>query len=363
MSFVPILPELRSAWVLPLLLGLTLGYFSLRCDLVAGWIFGCIFMPAAAGVFGAGWAPPEFATDADENIGTWILSAIAMSVVAFWVSQSLRNRTLSIQTQPLIDQISTRSLTVVWIFGCLLCLLSFSSTFQSIITLGGLVFTASLAFWTTSRLRRLPRPIPVSSARLSIAHAAACLAAALSWCIFALWPGGPALFILRFICVVVLATGAITIAVAAKGRTQWSTLLGFCGLIGLGLFSSANVSIRIDDQAGAVVPNATVSFDGSAFSSKSDERGVSIFPFMAVGPYDVLVTAPGFKPALEKSVAFPLLPSSQTIKLVVGAGSVTSDIDTDSVHEVLSLAPFFLVTLIYLFTVLHEAVRVRHIAR
>jgi hypothetical protein len=89
-----------------------------------------------------------------------------------------------------------------------------------------------------------------------------------------------------------------------------STVLGvllLCVTAAFGQMNTAEIAGQVKDPSGAAVPGATVHATQTAtqqkFNAETDEAGLFLLPQLPLGPYELTITASGFKQAVQEAVA------------------------------------------------------------
>ncbi len=121
---------------------------------------------------------------------------------------------------------------------------------------------------------------------------------------------------------------------------RWATL--FCCVAVL-LFATkgssqiggtANIQGTVTDTTGAVITNASVTLTNESTqvtrTTKSDNAGVYVFPGIPIGPYDLVVAAPGFKTYEQTRIVLEV-GSSITINPTLAVGEVAVKVEVQSV--------------------------------
>jgi len=79
----------------------------------------------------------------------------------------------------------------------------------------------------------------------------------------------------------------------------WTALLVLLGLPLAAQVVTGSLTATIQDQAGAVIPNAEATLTnqatGASIPSRSKEAGIVLYPSLAPGVYTLKITAPGFR--------------------------------------------------------------------
>src|SRR5215831_9847332 len=118
-------------------------------------------------------------------------------------------------------------------------------------------------------------------------------------------------------------------------------LSGLCGALLIGaLFSSvvwaqatAQINGTVRDQTGAVLPGvevtATQTDTGIGRSVVSDESGSYILPNLAVGPYRIEASLPGFRTFVQTGIVLQVS-GSVVINAVLSVGQVSEQIEVQA---------------------------------
>ncbi|MGB7264458.1 MAG: carboxypeptidase-like regulatory domain-containing protein, partial [Terracidiphilus sp.] len=101
--------------------------------------------------------------------------------------------------------------------------------------------------------------------------------------------------------------------------------------------TNAQLSGRIVDQSGAVIPNATIDVQntgtGSDRIAKSSATGQYVLPSLPVGTYRLKVTAPGFKTYAQTGIVLEDgQQASVDVTLQVGSASQTVEVSAQAVQ-------------------------------
>ena len=113
-------------------------------------------------------------------------------------------------------------------------------------------------------------------------------------------------------------------------------LLSFTGLLAYGQEFRSTLSGRVLDPAGAAVPNANVTATGidtgAKYEAVSSTAGEYTLPFLAPGPYSLVVEAAGFKKFTQTGLQITTNQKvSQDVLLQVGSQTesvtVTGDVE------------------------------------
>jgi hypothetical protein len=115
--------------------------------------------------------------------------------------------------------------------------------------------------------------------------------------------------------------------------------------IGLWAATGGSISGTVADQSGAVVPDATLELVNTAqhstYRARSDRQGLYSFPNLAVGNYDLTITAPGFTTqrktnltvdtdsALRMDATLAIGANSDT---VIVSGDASAQVETAATH-------------------------------
>ncbi len=117
-------------------------------------------------------------------------------------------------------------------------------------------------------------------------------------------------------------------------RVLWLLLLVFAisAVSYAQVAGTANVQGTIQDATGAVVPGATVTITNVNTSvtqtTKTDASGVYSFPSLAIGTYNVSVTAPGFQTYQKTGIVLEVGSNiAVDAKLTVGSASQTVQVE------------------------------------
>jgi hypothetical protein len=118
---------------------------------------------------------------------------------------------------------------------------------------------------------------------------------------------------------------------------MWSLLLVVASQLAVNAQTTGSIAGTVIDQAGATVPNATVTVKGQSgqeFTASTNESGAYRIPAVASGIYIVTVTAPNFKTSVTNNVKVDVGTPS-TVDTTLEIGGVEQVVEVTTGGEVL----------------------------
>src|SRR3989442_1156453 len=115
----------------------------------------------------------------------------------------------------------------------------------------------------------------------------------------------------------IVVTTAVVIAFAMNATVAWSQ-------------STAQISGRVTDQSGAVMPGVEVTVTqtatGATRSAVSDETGSYTLPNLPIGPYRLEAVLPGFRTYVQTGIVLQVS-TNPVINAVLEVGQVTESVE------------------------------------
>jgi len=126
-----------------------------------------------------------------------------------------------------------------------------------------------------------------------------------------------------------------------KSRLVWMLVLAFTICVSAEVLAqdTASVTGSVTDPSGAAVPNAQVTVTnpqkGVTRTAATNGSGDYLFAALPIGPYDLIVTAPGFKKYEAKGVILRVAQQARAdVSLQVGATKETVEVQGENVAQV-----------------------------